>query len=243
LRLNTAVFHSTLQDMQLVFGGASGNPTVSQAYNAGRATIQGMELEIEWAPAPDLEWAVNYTYLNAYVDHVDVIAGTNFDQTANPGSPYRVGNNISAVFVVPFTPRHSIDLAADYTFGHFERSALAAHLDYRWQAAYSANAPGGRAVGRRDYNRAPSYGLLNGRLTLTLDLPRDDVATLSLWGKNLAQKRYKAQISPQNQGGVPIGTRDLQTGEMTITNNGAFTPAATTWGEPLSVGIAVTYEY
>ena len=115
---------------------------------------------------------------------------------------------------------------------------MSAHLDYRWQDRIYLGSGAGPDVPGRDYNALPGYGLLNGRLSLALDLPRGDQATISVWGKNLANKQYLQYGIPLPGGVVPI----------TQPSSGAVTPAgysmqASSWAEPASYGIDLVYQY
>lgn len=231
LRANLTAFDSKITDMQMVFNGDPSDPTVSQAYNAGEATIRGVEAELQLLPIDDLMLGINYTYLDAVFDKVDVIAGTNFDGATNPASPYHVGDNISELFAVPHAPRHSLDLSADYTFYHFDTGALSLHAGYRWQDRYHFQATSGAAVPNHELDMTHPYGLLDARLTLAVDLPRGDSAKISLWGKNITHQRYveenMVQGSPVAVGATPAG----------------FTNAPEFWAPPPSLGIDLVYTY
>jgi iron complex outermembrane receptor protein len=231
VRLNVAAFEARYKDMQLTLQVDPINVGVTQIYNAGRSTLRGMETELLVTPIEDMTLNLNYSYLDTVFNQVDVIPGTLFDQQTNPLSPFARGDNIKDLFALPHAPTHSIQLGADYTFVHFTGGNLTGHLDYRWQdRAYQTPASGVDVPGRH-FNSQDSYGLLNGRLTLALDLPRGDSATIAVWGKNLAHKDYQQHVITT---GTPVATAIQPAG---------YTSNAVAWSEPASWGIELQYQY
>jgi iron complex outermembrane recepter protein len=231
VRLNAAAFESRFDDMQLAFVIDPNNSGVVQGFNAGKATVQGVELELLVMPIDDLTLGLDYAYLRPKFKRVDAVENTIFDTTSNPSVPYAAGDNIKDLFVLPYAPRDTIGLSADYTFLHFASGTLAAHLDYRYQSKIYDTATAGPAVPGRDYYAVPGYGLFNGRLTLAVDLPRGDKAKVAIWGKNLTNKEYRLQVTG-NGGPVPVGATPA-----------GFNSSAETWAEPASYGLDLVYEY
>ena len=91
VRLNMAVFYSEFDDMQLGFNTNPADLSEVLLTNAGEATVGGVEIEGQWAATDDLQFSVNYTYLDPEIDRVDAPAGTIFDPAFNSASPYQVG--------------------------------------------------------------------------------------------------------------------------------------------------------
>lgn len=232
MRLNLAAFDSRIEDLQLMLGADPNSPARYQAYNAGRATIKGLEASVLVVPVEDLSLNLDYTWLNAGFDKVDVIPGTVLDHNTNPLSPYQVGDNVKNLFAMPLAPKHSLSLSGDYTFLRFDSGSLSAHLDYRWQSQQYQFPGSGPDVPNRDLVSVPSYGVVNGRLNLALDLPRGDHAKIGIWAKNLGRKTYPQLISSGGGTVVPLPGRGA--GYV------AYAPA---WSEPPSYGIDVVYEY
>jgi iron complex outermembrane receptor protein len=235
VRFNVAVFEAKYDDKQLTVQSNPLNPADSQVYNAASATIDGVEASLLLQPIDDLTLSIDYAYLDASFDKVDVIPGSVFDHAANPASPYRVGDNIEDVFVMPFAPKNSVSAAVDYTLWHFDAGTLDAHLDYKWQDKVYNQGPLGPSVPGRDFGAMDAYGVLNGRLTLSLDLPRGDRAKIGLWGKNLANHQY---VTSTGVNGNPFAV-DLGSGVIPA----GYYSGVTTWAEPPSYGIDLTYEY
>jgi iron complex outermembrane recepter protein len=231
IRLNVAAFEAKYKDMQLTLQADPLNVGVTQIYNAGRSTIKGLETELFVTPMEDLYFNISYSYLNTTFNEVDVVPQTIFDPATNPASPYAIGDNIKDLFVLPHAPKHSINIGADYTFFHFDSGSLNAHLDYRWQARSYQTPAAGRDVAGRDFNSQEPYGLLNGRLSLMLDLPRGDHATIGLWGKNLTHKEYQQHV-------IVAGTA-----VDTLIQKAGYTSNAVAWSEPASWGIDLQYQY
>jgi iron complex outermembrane receptor protein len=235
LRLNVAAFDSQIKDMQLAFIVNPLDGSFSQGYNAGKGSIRGIEVEALLAPIADLTLSLNYTYLDPKISEIKALAGTIFDPSVNSASPYRVGDNIKDLFNMPFTAKNSLDLSADYTFLRFDTSSVSAHLDYLYKSSVFQSAPTGKAVPNGHFFEEPSHGILNGRVTLAFDLPRGEKARVSLWGRNLTDKRYTQQVIGQG-GIIPIFTG-------TSVRAPGFVSNAVIWSEPISYGIELNYEY
>jgi iron complex outermembrane receptor protein len=208
VRANAALFRMDYQDMQIATSPDANNVAVTQTVNAGSATIDGFELDLLIEPIDDLRLALDYAYLDADVDKVR----TN-------------GVDRTSYYVVPFAPLNTYNASIDYTFLHFDKGNLAAFFEYRWQDAAFVSGTSGSAVMNGDFYERPSYGLLNGRITLSLELPRGEQATIALWSKNLTDKEYKSHV---------IGLGDMFNG---------YTSQAYTLGEPRSAGIDISYRY
>ena len=80
-----------------------------------------------------------------------------------------------------YTPKTSFTLSADYTIPA-GGSEVVLHGDYAWRSrTWFAPVPPNDLL-----NQQPSYGLINGSITANVA----DHLTLSVFGKNLANKRY-----------------------------------------------------
>ena len=49
---------------------------------------------------------------------VNALAGTIFDPAVNPASPYHVGDNVAALFRVPYAPNNVLNANLDWTMLH-----------------------------------------------------------------------------------------------------------------------------
>jgi iron complex outermembrane recepter protein len=183
---------------------------------------------------------VSYAYLDARIDRFDVTPGSIYDQAANPLSPFRVGDNIAGLFTMPNAPKHSIGVSGDYTFLHFGSASVTAHADYRWQGA-TRTLLAGKGIPGRDFTKQPSYGVLNGRLTVDGEIgERGSSLSASLWVKNALDKKY---ISSQGPSGPAFGTFNGLNIGTAFGAAGFAKTGLETWGEPATFGISVSYKY
>lgn len=177
LQVNLAAFNNRSTDMQMSIFAADGGAS-STVENAGRATIRGFEAELVALPTADLQFGVNYGYLD-----------THYGKFMEHGVDRRKEKDF------PYAPRHSGSLWAEYTFlqsgwgelmGRVDYEYIDQHLPYveRFQNATS---------------KINTYQLVNARLTLRdipLGGPGDQRLSLALWGKNLLDKEYRINTIP-----------------------------------------------
>src|SRR5690625_7660516 len=79
--------------------------------------------------------------------------------------------------------------------------------------------------------RNSSYGVFNGRLSLDMDLPRGDALQVSLWGKNLFNKKH------------PVHTLGLGSPIATAQEPAGWTQTARQWNEPTTWSVKLIYSY
>lgn len=102
LRLNGAVFTSDYTDMQITYRGPLPSGVAPFLTNAGKASIDGVELEATWAPTADWTLEASIGYLDATIDRLD-----NKPLLILP--PGLVEGN-----VLPFAPEWQLHLGAAY---------------------------------------------------------------------------------------------------------------------------------
>lgn len=226
LKFNVALFDNEYKDIQLGFtNGVITEAAVQGTFNAGKSAIRGLELDSLWSISDDVKVSIIYSYLDAKIKEIKVPPNSTFDSAVNPDSPYSVTSNAKGAFVMPFTPKHSLSLNYDQsvmTWG--DGSELSLHLDYRYQSSnfhlsvYGPDAPGYKKA------RVPSYGLFNGRITLSSVISQGSRFSVSIWGKNLSDKKY-------------IVTKLGQGNNLT-----GFTSSADAWAQPRTYGVSFIYE-
>ena len=170
LRLNAAVFTSDYEDIQLSFAQI-GDPTNTVLYNAGKATIDGAEVDLTALITDALVLTVGYGYLDASVDEViDPNTGANLVKTAK--------------YALPSAPDNSFTADLDYTFPSFGYGELALNVNYSY-------------VDDTEFVSTPTFGydihdyeLWNARLTLRELCVGEGRAAVALWGRNLADEEY-----------------------------------------------------
>jgi iron complex outermembrane receptor protein len=229
LRLNGAAFSSKLDDMQVNYNIDQTRPGDALVINAGSATINGAELEVRYLATASLELGLDYSYLDAKIDRIDVLPGSVFDSAVNPASTYPAGSNMAALFNVPRTPEHSFSVSADNSFGQWLGGEVSLHLDYRWQDEYLANQNSTPAYPNHEISKTPAYGLLNARLSSVWRSGNGVRTTVSLWGNNVLDEKYLLNSAVFRYGPVP--------------GNGGNHSSMDIWAEPATYGITLSCEF
>jgi iron complex outermembrane receptor protein len=111
LRLNGAVYFSDYDDIQLIYRVGP----VPLLFNAGTASIDGVELEFQYVPNSSLIVEGGFSYLDDNIDEV----------TAVPGASATIGPDDS----LPFTPEWQGNLGVGYTFGLSNGLLLTPRID------------------------------------------------------------------------------------------------------------------
>ncbi len=177
VRLNAALFHADYDDIQLTAPSSATDPSKSDVLNAGKATLDGVELELTALPTDDLTVNVNYAYLD---DRYDSIKDA-------------FGRDITSNYVFLMAPHNTFTFNLDYAIAETPIGKLSANANYSWEADKFSTAT--TTINGKLYIQ--SYGLLNGRLTLA-EIPGVGAGNLkvSLWGKNLEDKHYSVLQAP-----------------------------------------------
>lgn len=174
------IFSTTFKDLQLsVFDNVS-SFLVS---NVGKARTRGVELELNWAPAPRLRIDFNGAYLDARylsfpgatcTNEQSLIAGPTCTQDLS-GAPTSYASKWSGNLGIAYEQ----PLGGDYR--------LAGRIDVSARSSYDAgstNSPDERQKG---------YAQLDANLDLS---PNSSSWTISLFGRNLTDKRYLSFALP-----------------------------------------------
>jgi iron complex outermembrane recepter protein len=228
-RLNVALFETDYKDQQRAIQVA---PTVSayEAFNIGRETFWGAEVESTANPLRDLSVSLNYAFLIGRIDELKAPANTIFDPAVNPYSLYHVGEDISGLFDPSqgFAPRHSIDAAVDYAVVHLAQGDISTNMNYRWQAKREGAGP---EVPGSEYATAPAFGSLDAGIALRRTAANGQRVTIRLWGRNLLDG--KAPLWVNGFGSIiPVSAAPAgYTGSILLG-----------WQEPRRYGISLTYE-
>jgi iron complex outermembrane receptor protein len=174
---NLALFRNRLEDLQAsIFTGGGAAATVVR--NAGKGTVQGVELETAWRPFATTTLRLNYALLDARYDEF-------IDEGENQAD--------NRAFV--HAPEHSANLVLDGVLVETGAGQLRAVLDYAWtdafftypyQLANEGDAGFDPMRQSADNSRVEAYGLLNARLAWS-GIPLGGASTLelALWGRNL----------------------------------------------------------
>ncbi len=170
LRLNAAVFRADYKDIIIDFA-PSANPGQVTGLNAGEGEIDGVELEVLYAPSQNLRLGLNYTYLNAEITDVNT-------------PPMALGLAAASNYEFLWAPHNAYSGWIDYDFAALDFGQLSLHLDYSWQGEQFANATPTTVLGEKIIT--DDFGQINGRITLTpATLDDNSELQIALWGKNL----------------------------------------------------------
>ena len=180
LRINGAVFHADYDDIQVAVQSDPGNITITDILNAGKAAIDGVELDLSVRPIEPLTLSLNYAYLDAHFDKITDAAGNNVADN------YRFIN----------APHNSYSLALQYDLPALSFGQPTLNIDYSWQDDAFSHPTNPRYV-------TQSYGLLNARFGISqIELGGGEVR-VALWGRNLENKSYYTQFADS---GLPSAT-------------------------------------
>lgn len=204
MRLNIAAFISDYEDMQLDLSPDPSRIQVVNTYNAGTAEITGIELDYLLQVNEQLSLRLDYAFLDWTIDEV-----------LHPV----IGADVTAEFSLPYAPKHAYTVGLDYHVPMSDGMALDFTLDYAWQdksymSSGTTSSPAMRALWQRD-----DFGLLNSRLTATLNNVAGGELRVALWAKNLLDEDYHAHRFTAGIGG------------------------AVAWAEPRTIGLDLIYEY
>ena len=141
LRLNTAVFYSKYQDLQLGLQLCPGAPC-GQIANAGDATIKGLEVEATFHPVAGLTIDGSYSYINF-----------KYDSLSAQVTSYQLS------YVAPFMPKQKYSAGAQYEIVVGEHGLLIPRVDFSYQGGLYTNG------NNQPNNYIEAYSLMNARLT------------------------------------------------------------------------------
>jgi iron complex outermembrane receptor protein len=174
VQLNAAVFRNKVDEMQLSIFLADGS-AASVVDNAGKATVEGFELEFLAEPVENLQINVNYGYLDAAYD--EYIDG---------------GVNVADDRAVPYAPDNTASAGIQYTIPGVMGGNLIGRLDWTYtddRVLYTEPA-------QNLHSQLDSYSLLNGRITLADIEMGDGTLKVAAWGKNLLDEDYRMSTIP-----------------------------------------------
>jgi len=174
LQLNAAAFQNKVDDMQLSIFLADGS-AASVVDNAGKATVQGVELELVAVPVENLQLNFNYGYLDAeYDEYIDA------------------GVDVANDRDVAYAPENTASAGIQYTVPGVLCGNLTARLDWTYtddRVVYTEPL-------QNLHSQLDAYSLLNGRLTLA-DIPLGNGSMkVAAWGKNLLDEDYRMSTIP-----------------------------------------------
>ena len=176
VRLNLAGFKMDFKDYQVFqFVERPGTTPTVELTNAGKVSVDGVEMELTWVPIDNLRFVANSTWLDA-----------TYDVYLNPTGQDYAGNSL------PYAPELKYFLGAQYML-QLASGTITFDLDYT-SVSRQFTDPGNLAVDTID-----SYNLVNARVAYT---PQNGNWELALWGRNLGDEEY-ARTNSDNFLGTP----------------------------------------
>lgn len=170
LRVNGAAFLADYEDMQLdIVVPGQPNPALTQTENAGKASIAGIELDVQALLAERLQLSVSYGLLDTEIDRVD--------------------GDDARFWVLQNAPDQQLSVGVDWGLWEHAGNQLDLALDYTWRdsvfTSARPNPPGmpGDVI--------PSYGVGNVRLALAgNDWLGEGEFEVALWVRNVFDREY-----------------------------------------------------
>jgi iron complex outermembrane receptor protein len=172
LRVNVAAFQTDYTDLQLIIQQGISPLTT----NAGKSEIEGVEIEVQWAPVSGLLLAGSYGWIDAKYTQLDAAA------------------NASGIFLSNSfnnTPESTFSFTADYAQDIAGGRTLGWHLGYSWKDDVFNDATNTPLL------HQDAYGLLSAGVTFT---GAEEKWSLGVGGDNLTDEEYI--VSGFNQPGV-----------------------------------------
>lgn len=196
LRLNISAYHYNYDNIQLQAINATGQ---SILLNAAKGTINGIDGDVTYAPRlplGDLQIHLTMAYLDATYDSFP--SGQVLTPRPSPaGGNVLTSGDLSGNDII-FSPHFTSGLSGSYELPVFGDHKLGLSATWYRNGSFYWD-PQNRV-------KQPSYSLFNGQISFAL--PGNSV-TFKVFGRNLFNKKYYAQVSPSPTGdlGVPGAPR------------------------------------
>ncbi|CAB1370665.1 TonB-dependent receptor [Denitratisoma oestradiolicum] len=181
VQLNVALFQNDIQDMQI--SRFTGLPGISVIRNAGKATVNGLEVEGTYVPVDGLKFQFGYGYLDG-----------KYDEFMEAPAANQAISNVASNRAFPHAPKHTFNLSVDTRLGRSALGIWRGIADYSYTSSFYAYPyqlttvdPSRATAGN---TKVQGYGLLNLRLVLSnIALGGPGSADVALWVKNATDKQ------------------------------------------------------
>nr|WP_089218214.1 TonB-dependent receptor [Sphingomonas laterariae] len=209
LRLNLATYYSIHEDLQLQQFQAGTAGASSVTVNAGKAKYWGVEGEIQAVPVDGLTLGTSVGYIDRkYKEFLILNPQTNEIEDVKDTARF------------PFSSEWTVNASAQYDVPEFDFGQLSFRVDYNYRSKIWFH-PTLVGTPYNDVIASPGRGLFDGRITLSKLALGSNEASIAVWGKNLADKEYRAN-------GIDFGGLGY---------------AGNVYGEPRSFGIDLNYNF
>lgn len=190
LTVNLSAFHNKFRDMQIDFAADPIDLSKISTVNAGRATINGLELEVGYRPSRALNLRLSYALLDAKLKQVLAFPDTTFDPSVNPNSPVQVGDDVTGYFAMPFVPDNALTVSGDWEFYAKGGSSVTAYATYSYQSTMAVSSQAGPLVAGNHFYRSDASEVVNLRLAYQRELNNADL-TVALFANNVFDNRAR----------------------------------------------------
>jgi iron complex outermembrane receptor protein len=196
LRLDLDYYHTNYSNIQRTVATSTQVGIVTEVQNAATAKIDGVEAEARFIPAVGLTLSANGTYTNARYINYEVL---------NPTYPSGFQNHSGLPFQGVAKYTYTLGAGYDYPIGENNLHAEV-NWSHRSSAALFENDSLPSTYGGTDFEplsavTQKAYGLLDASLSVEIPKYR---TTLTIWGKNVLNKRYLVSIIGLVNNGVGI---------------------------------------
>lgn len=193
--LNIAGFYNKFDQLQIIFTADPVDTSIVVGANAGNATVRGLEFDATLRPSRDFSIKASYSYMTGDLKTVTALSGTIFDPAVNPSSPVKAGDNVAGYFTLPYVPRHSVSVGADWTVLRANDNEVNLHGGYTYQRRVYTSAGAGPLVSGRDFYSNADTNNVNARLTWERPIPTGKKVQVSLFAENLLDNRRRSDFT------------------------------------------------
>ena len=210
LTLNATAFHSRITDYQtgITEQVVGTNSTRYYIANIPEVISRGFELDGYFAVSPNISLNGSLAYTDAY--YVDFANGPTPVEELNPMTG---GSKIKDLSGQPISgsPKWAWNIGTDFQFPvgatPIGDSEIYGRADYSWRSSYFT------AVSNSRYSEVPAFGVANARLGVRA---ADGLIDVSIWAKNIFDKKYFTTLSVANTGLVTATIGDPRTYGVTL---------------------------
>jgi len=174
-QVNGALYFYNYYNLQIPLEIQPPSPAIAYTsiINLGKVVSYGAELETIWQPVKDLQFLLNYSYMDATIRSNQLVQNASTGPvSASAPLVDPIGNT------VPQSPRNRVTSNGNYTW-HFTPGLLNYSLSYIWKSATYGS------IFNEPYNLAPKFSQVDSRLTWN---DAADRYTVFAYVKNLQNK-------------------------------------------------------
>ncbi len=194
LTLNAALYRQDFNNFQTnSFVVVNGAVTTSLT-NAGTVRSEGFTADFDWRPTDDFTVTGGYAYDKAYI--------VSYLCAGQTGAALASCRGVHDGAPLPFAPRNKFNVQPSWRLP-IEGASFTTHANL----SYEYNGPTNFDIDQNPLAREGGYGLLGASLVFT---SLDEKYSLSLIGRNLANKFYVDFITPTGNGIAPLSYQRLQ---------------------------------